>query len=213
MRIVLIGPPGAGKGTQAQKLSHQFKIARVTTGDLFRQAVSQQTKLGEKVKKILDQGSLVPDEIVLNLMTEKMASKDCQNGFILDGFPRTVGQALGLEQWLKAKQLSLTAVLAIEVPQEEAVLRNTGRRQCPSCGAAYHLQFCPPKEKDLCDRCGGVLEQRKDDGEETVRHRLEVYRKQTAPLLKFYEERGLLKKIDGAQTPEKVFASICSLIG
>lgn len=212
MRLVLIGPPGAGKGTQAERLAAHFKIPRLTTGDLLRQAVADQTPLGKKVKSILDRGALVPDETILELMTERMGGKDCRSGFILDGFPRTVGQALGLEVWLRKKQEFLSAVLAIAIPKEEAILRNTSRRQCAQCGKTYNIRFFPPKKGNRCEDCGGTLKQRSDDKEETVRHRLDVYENQTAPLLSYYDEKKLLKKIDGLQTPDQVFESIRSLI-
>lgn len=212
MRWVLIGPPGAGKGTQAEKLAKYFKVPRLTTGDLFRQAIQKETPLGKKVKGILDAGHLVPDAITIALMCERMDQKDCQRGFILDGFPRTVGQAEGLQTWLKEKEMKLDAVLSIEVSQAVALARNTGRRQCQQCGAAYHLQFHSPRQKGICDQCGGALAQRPDDREETVRERLTVYQKQTAPLLPYYEKQGLLLEVDGSRPPEEVFAQIRSLI-
>lgn len=212
MRLVLIGPPGAGKGTQAERLAKHLSIPRLTTGDLFRQAIQKGTPLGKKVKGILDAGHLVPDEITIALMAERMEQPDCRKGFILDGFPRTVGQAEGLKAWLEEKKLTLHGVLVIKIPEGEAVLRNTGRRQCGGCGAAYHLKFHPPKKEGICDQCGGALTQRPDDREKTVRERLRVYQQQTAPLLPFYQSQGLLQQVDGVGSPEKVFAAICSLI-
>lgn len=212
MKIVLIGPPGAGKGTQAEMLAKHFNVPRITTGDLFRQAVLQKTSLGLKVQSILESGSLVSDRLVLDLMEERLNKEDCRQGFILDGFPRTVGQAEGFDTWMKKEGLELNAVIAIEVSEKEAILRNTGRRQCKKCGRAYHLTLKPPKQEDLCDACLSPLEQRKDDQEATVKHRLTVYKKETAPLFAFYKETGLLKKVDGSSSPAQVFESICSLL-
>lgn len=212
MRILLIGAPGAGKGTQAEKLSAYFKIPRLTTGDLLRQAVQEQKPLGEKVQGILERGELVPDATILEVMAERMQKEDASKGFILDGFPRTIGQALGLENWLKKNKGSLDSVIAIDITEAEAVLRITGRRQCGKCGKAYHLQFLPPQREGICDACNGSLIQRKDDREATVRHRLKVYNEETAPLIEFYEKRRLLKHVDGAKDVNKVFKEICSLI-
>lgn len=212
MRFVLIGAPGAGKGTQAEKLSKALKIPRLTTGDLFRQAVQEKSPLGEKVKDILERGALVSDDIVLELMQERMSKSDAKAGFILDGFPRTMGQAKGLESWLEKKQMRLDSVIALEVADKEVVTRISGRRQCAECGAVYHVTAQPPKQENICDACGGNLKQRKDDCEATVLHRLKVYRKETAPLLSYYEKKGLLKKVDGSESVEKIFETIGSLI-
>lgn len=212
MRFVLIGAPGAGKGTQAEKLSKALKIPRITTGDLFRQAVEEKSPLGEKVKDILEQGALVSDDIVLALMQERMSKPDALGGFILDGFPRTMGQAEGLEKWLEKKEWRLDGVIALEVADKEVVARISGRRQCTQCGVVYHVTANKPSQENICDACGGRLIQRKDDAEATVRHRLNVYKKETAPLLSYYEKRGLLQTVDGSQSVEKIFASIRSLI-
>lgn len=189
MKIILIGAPGAGKGTQAERLAKKKGIPKITTGDLFREAVKNKTPLGLKVQGILESGSLVPDRTVLDLMVERLSKSDCQKGFVLDGFPRTVGQAEGLEEWLEANSVKLDGVIALEVSDTVALNRILGR------AAASHPN-----------------EQRKDDKEETVRHRLHVYQKETAPLFHFYEERGLLKKVDGFQTIDTVYRAICSLI-
>lgn len=212
MRILLIGAPGAGKGTQAEKLANFFKIPRLTTGDLLRQAIQEGTPLGKKVEAILEQGSLVSDPTILELMEERMAKPDAANGFVLDGFPRTVGQAEGLEKWLAEKKWKLDHVIALNVSDSIAVERITGRRQCRKCGAAYHLRFNPPKKEGRCDACGSSLTLRRDDEETTVRHRLRVYTKETAPLVSFYEKKGLLKQVDGSRGPEQIFDALCSLI-
>lgn len=212
MRILLIGPPGAGKGTQAGRLAAHLKIPRITTGDLFRQAVQNKTPLGLKVQSYLEKGALVPDKLVLGLMEERMAKPDCKEGFILDGFPRTVGQAEGLGEWMLQREMLLDHVFVLTVPEEEVVLRISGRRQCSDCGAVYHTRYHAPKKEGVCDTCSGKIVQRKDDEEGTIRHRLKVYAQETSPLIRFYEQKGLLKKVDGYQNPEAVFKNIGSLI-
>lgn len=211
MKMIFIGLPGSGKGTQAERLAKHFQIPRITTGDLFRSAIKNQTPLGKKVKTILDQGSLVPNEITLEVTVERMGQSDCKAGFILDGFPRTIVQADGLEHWLKEKRTKLDHVVLLEISKEEAVNRNTGRRQCEKCGTSFHLQFSPPKSEGVCDRCGGKLIQRKDDQEATVRRRLEVYEQETAPLIQYYEKKGLLRRINGSLPPDQVFQSLLAL--
>ena len=208
MRLVLLGPPGSGKGTQAQRLVERYKIPQISTGDIFRQAVRDQTELGKKAKEYMDRGELVPDEVVVGMVEERLGQSDCKNGFILDGFPRTIAQAEALDKLLAGKGEKLDAVLEISVPDEEVVKRLSGRRTCRQCGAMYHIEFNPPKEPGKCDKCGGELYQRDDDKEEVIKSRLQVYHSQTAPLIEYYQKEGLLKKIDGLGGIEEVFARI-----
>lgn len=199
MKIVLLGPPGAGKGTQAETLVNLLQVPHISTGDMFRKAIKDGTELGLKAKSYMDQGQLVPDEVTIGIVRERLAQPDCKEGFLLDGFPRTVPQAVALDQILSDLQTALDAVLSIEVANEKLVARLTGRRVCKSCGATYHILFNPPKQESICDKCGGELYQRSDDSIDTVSNRLEVYENQTAPLIAYYQKKNVLKPINGDQ--------------
>ena len=208
MRIVLVGPPGAGKGTQARVLQSLFGIPQISTGDLLREAVRLGTPLGKKAQEYMDKGELVPDQLVTDLVAERIQRPDCMRGFLLDGFPRTIAQANALAQELARQQKSLDAVISIVVPRSTLVERLSGRWVCQSCQAMYHERFNPPKKPGVCDTCQGTLYQRNDDKSETVNARLEVYERSTEPLLAYYRDRSLLLEIDGTGTPEAVSARI-----
>ena len=204
MRVVFLGPPGAGKGTQAKFLEEKYGACPISTGDILRNAVKDQTPLGKKAEEYIDKGMLVPDELMLDLIAERLRGKDCQKGFILDGFPRTIAQADGLDEILAKMGTRLDYVFSIQVPRDLLVQRLTGRRTCKQCGYQYHVDFDPPSRKDVCDRCQGELYQREDDQEETIRARLHVYETQTAPVIDYYRKRGLIKEIDGVGDIENV---------
>jgi adenylate kinase len=204
MRIVLVGPPGAGKGTQAQTLRQTFAIPHISTGDILREAVKAGTALGKQAQSYMDAGELVPDQLVTDVVAERLQRADCARGFLLDGFPRTIAQAEALTVELNRHNKPLDAAVSVVVPQAELVERLSGRWVCRSCGAMYHERFDPPQKLGVCNRCQGELYQRNDDKAETVRARLEVYERSTAPLLSYYRERGLLREIDGLGTPETV---------
>lgn len=208
MNIILLGPPGAGKGTQAKMLVNEFGIPHISTGDMFRAAIKQGTEVGLKAKAIMDAGQLVPDEITIDLVQERLGQEDCAAGFLLDGFPRTVPQAKALDWILKELGCSVDAAVNIDVANEAIITRMAGRRVCRQCGASYHLEFNPPKEAGKCDLCGGELYQRSDDSEETVRNRLKVYTEQTEPLLAYYEKQGVVLNINGNQEMARVFRDI-----
>lgn len=210
MNILLMGAPGAGKGTQASALSERLAIPHISTGDMFRKAVGEGTALGLEAKRYMDSGNLVPDEVTIGIVRERLAESDCENGFMLDGFPRTVGQAEALDEMLKGLNKKLDAVLEIKVPFEILTDRITGRRICKDCGATYHVHFHPPTKDGECDKCEGVLYQRKDDNESTVVNRLAVYEESTAPLLGFYKEQGILIQIEGNRPTLEVTESILS---
>lgn len=204
MNILLMGPPGAGKGTQAANLVTELGAKHISTGDMFRAAVKEGTELGKKAKACMDKGELVPDEITVGIVKERLAKDDCRRGFILDGFPRTVPQADALTKILSELGLKLDAVLNIHVPAADLIERAVGRRICKQCGAAYHVKFNAPKQEGVCDACGGELYTRADDSAETMRSRLSVYEESTKPLIEYYQKAGLYKEIDGRQPIEQV---------
>jgi adenylate kinase len=199
MKLILLGPPGAGKGTQAKMLMDKFSIPQISTGDILRAAVKEGSPLGLKAKSFMAAGGLVPDEVVIGIVAERLQQDDCDNGFILDGFPRTVGQADALQSNLQELGKELDRVVALQVDAEALVERLTGRRTCKSCGRGYHVSFDPPATEGICDACGGELFQRDDDQEETIRKRLAVYNQQTEPLISYYRQAGLLVELDGMQ--------------
>jgi len=204
VRLVLVGPPGAGKGTQAQFIASHFAVPKISTGDIFRTNVSDGTDLGLEARKYMDAGDLVPDEVTIGMVKERLSHDDTSEGFLLDGFPRTVQQAVVLDDMLAVHDVGLDVVLELVVDDEEVVRRLSGRRTCRRCGHVWHLDFDPPATEGICDRCGGELFQRDDDSELTIRHRLEVYADQTSPLIGYYGDRGLLRGVDATGPVEDV---------
>ena len=213
MKIIMLGAPGAGKGTQAKKIAELCKIPHISTGDIFRANIKEGTELGKKAKSYMDAGELVPDELVCDLVVDRIQQDDCTNGYILDGFPRTIPQAEALTNALNAIEQKLAHALNFDVPDENIIKRMAGRRSCVGCGATYHVEFNPPKVEGACDVCGEELILRDDDKPETVTNRLNVYHEQTQPLIDYYEKQGLVSTIDGTQSMDKVFDDIRKILG
>jgi len=212
MRIILLGPPGAGKGTQAKSISTKFSIPHISTGDIFRKNISEKTPLGIEAKKHLDKGHLVPDDLTIDIIKDRLNNEDCANGFLLDGYPRTVNQGEALKTLLEEKGQKLDTALLIEIPREFILNRMTGRRVCLTCGASYHIKFNPSDVEGKCNICNSNLVQRADDSEETVNERLDVYEAQTQPLIKYYDDKNLLSQVDGTKEINSVFENICGIL-
>jgi len=213
MKIVMLGAPGAGKGTQAKMIAAKYGIPHVSTGDIFRANIKNGTELGKEAKSYMDKGALVPDELTVRILLDRVAQDDCAKGYVLDGFPRTIPQAEVLDAELTKLNDKIDFAINVDVPDENIVRRMSGRRSCPSCGATYHIVHIPPKQEGVCDKCGAALVQRDDDKEETVKNRLKVYHEQTQPLIDFYEKKGVLKNVDGTVDSEEVFAAIVKILG
>jgi adenylate kinase len=212
MKIIMLGAPGAGKGTQAQMIADQYHIPHVSTGDIFRANIKNGTELGMEAKKYMDQGLLVPDELTVKILLDRVAEEDCKEGYLLDGFPRTIPQAEVLDKALTELGDAIDYAINVDVPDENIVKRMSGRRACLSCGSTYHMEHIPPKKEGVCDKCGNELVLRDDDKPETVLNRLEVYHKQTQPLIQFYEEKGVLRTVDGTKPMKEVFDSIVEIL-
>lgn len=213
MKIIMLGAPGAGKGTQAKFISNEYRIPQISTGDIFRSNIKNQTELGRKAKSYIDQGLLVPDELTLDLVTDRLAKDDCVNGYILDGFPRTLKQADALTESLKKQGTAIDYAIDIEVADDVIVKRMSGRRVCPKCGASFHVEYNAPQKEGICDLCGAELIIRDDDKPETVKKRLEVYHESTQPLIDYYRKAGSLYSFDGTLPIEEVFGKICEVLG
>lgn len=213
MNLILLGPPGAGKGTQAAKIIEKYDVPHISTGDIFRKNIKEGTPLGKKAQEYMDRGELVPDSLVIEIATDRLTEDDCKDGFLLDGFPRTVEQAEALDKFLAENGKKVDWVLDIDVEKDELMNRLTGRRVCRSCGASYHIVNIPPKQEGVCDECGGELYQRADDTVETVENRIEVYNSQTKPLINYYEEIGNIAHLDGSAPLDEVFAGIVKVLG
>lgn len=213
MKIIMLGAPGAGKGTQAKMIADKYGVPHISTGDIFRANIKNGTELGTEAKKYMDQGLLVPDELTVKILLDRVADQDCKDGYVLDGFPRTIPQAQVLDKALAQLNETIDYAIDVDVPDENIVKRMSGRRACLACGATYHMEHVPPKMEGTCDRCGKELVLRDDDKPETVLNRLKVYHDQTQPLIDFYSEKGVLRTVDGTQPMEDVFESIVKILG
>lgn len=212
MRLVLLGAPGAGKGTQAKKLIEKYGIPQISTGDILRKAVADGTPLGKEAKIVMDKGELVPDSIVIGLVKERLAQDDCKKGYILDGFPRNTSQAETLDKVLSDMKAPLDVALSVDVDKDDLMKRLTGRRTCKNCQQMFNVYFSPSKKDGVCDKCGGALFQRDDDKEATIKNRLDVYEKATAPLINYYGKKGILKSVKGVGSIDEIFNKICSIL-
>lgn len=213
MKIIMLGAPGAGKGTQAKRIAEKYGIPHISTGDIFRANIKNRTKLGEKAKAYIDQGLLVPDELTCDLVVDRVQEEDCRNGYVLDGFPRNIPQAEVLHEALTKLGQKIDVAVNVDVPDENIINRMSGRRACVGCGATYHVEFNAPKTENVCDVCGEKLILRDDDEPETVKKRLDVYHEQTQPLIRYYKEEGILKSVDGTVDMEDVFQAIVTILG
>ncbi len=212
MKIIMLGAPGAGKGTQAKMIADKFGIPHISTGDIFRANIKNGTELGKKAKEYMDQGQLVPDELTVEILLDRVAQDDCKNGYVLDGFPRTIPQADVLDKELTKLGDKVDYAINVDVPDENIVRRMSGRRACLKCGATYHIEHIPPKKEGICDTCGSELVQRDDDKPETVQNRLKVYHEQTQPLIEYYDGKNILRTVDGTKDMQEVFNSIVSIL-
>ena len=213
MKIIMLGAPGAGKGTQAKMIAEKYGVPHVSTGDIFRANITNGTELGKEAKQYMDQGLLVPDELTVRILLDRVAQDDCKNGYVLDGFPRTIPQAEVLDSELSKLGDHIDYAIDVDVPDENIIKRMSGRRACLTCGATYHIEHVPPKTEGICDKCGSELVLRDDDKPETVKNRLNVYHEQTQPLIDFYTNKGVLKTVDGTLPMEEVFAAITAILG
>lgn len=213
MKIIMLGAPGAGKGTQAERIAEKYQIPHISTGDIFRANIKEGTELGKKAKTYMDQGLLVPDSLTVDLLMDRISKDDCRNGYVLDGFPRTIPQAESLDAALKARGEKIDYAVNVDVPDENIINRMSGRRACLKCGATYHIVYAAPKKENICDKCGEHLVLREDDKPETVKKRLSVYHEQTQPLIEYYDAQKILVTVDGTKDMEAVFGDITAVLG